>query len=141
MPRPHSTPWGVPTSADHVGDDIWLISTPGHGGLYIGRGSQSALPAAVGRSFLDGPNWAEEDCEMVIAVALLFDTIQDRLGIHWPGAVEESEDGHPRVVGWALKQCENYESYRLCREHILSAHGMDADSIERPAVQAGEERP
>ena len=127
MPRPRSTPWGEPTSADHIGDDIWLIDTPRHGGLFIGSHSKSALPAAIGDSFMHGQNWAEEDIEMAIAAALLFDTIQDKLRVHWPAAVEQSEDGHPRVVEWALQHCENYEDYRWCSEHIRAAHAMDDD--------------
>ena len=74
---------------------------------------------------MNGPHWAEEDIEMAIAAALLFDRISDGLRIHWAAAVEESRAGVPLVADWALAHCASYEMYGPCAPYIRAAYGLD----------------
>ena len=64
------TPWGQPQCMEQVADGVWQVSTAGHGGLYLAPGVWRALPERVRKTMLDS-GFAEEDCEAVIAAALL----------------------------------------------------------------------
>ena len=64
-----STPWGLSDTTDTLAPGVILITTPSHGGLLLPE--SSPIPAAVTATFINGPRWAEEDCELPIALALL----------------------------------------------------------------------
>ena len=65
------TPWGRAEDPKKLGTGVYSISTAGHGGVYMGADARRAIPPEVRRTFLNGGAWAEEDCEMQIALALL----------------------------------------------------------------------
>ena len=65
------TPWGPAQNCDKIGANIWIVGTASHGGVRMAGKAADAIPAAVGRTFINGREWAEEDCELPIALALL----------------------------------------------------------------------
>ena len=69
MSKRINTPWGLSDTADTLAPDVILVTTPSHGGLLLRE--SSPIPAAVTATFINGPRWAEEDCELPIALALL----------------------------------------------------------------------
>lgn len=74
MVIPRWTPWGKPQSADRILDDVALVHTAGHGGLYIRPNSVAsrALERTIGNSpFLNEPHWWEEDEDGPLAMAAL----------------------------------------------------------------------
>ena len=69
MSKKINTPWGLSDTADTLAPGVILVTTPSHGGLLLPE--SSPIPAAVTATFINGPRWAEEDCELPIALALL----------------------------------------------------------------------
>ncbi|MCY4662738.1 MAG: hypothetical protein OXF93_23490 [Acidobacteria bacterium] len=65
------TPWGAADDVRHLGEHIVLVDTPSHGGLRLDEEAQKALPAAVAATLMNGPMWAEEDCELPIVLVAL----------------------------------------------------------------------
>ena len=61
----HHSPWGLVDYYQQLGNDIWVVTTPGHGGLYVGPESAGNIPIEVQQCMTDG-SWFEEDCEMPI---------------------------------------------------------------------------
>ena len=79
---PAFSPWGVPQTTEMIGHDIWIVVTAGHGGLNIGSQVPASLrlPREANGCFINGSNWAEEDLEIFIALALVFDGVEGRAG-------------------------------------------------------------
>ena len=71
MPAITDTPWGPPQYVGGVAEGIYRVVTASHGGLRLLQEAQNKLPPGVRQMFLNGPEWAEEDCEEVIVLALL----------------------------------------------------------------------
>ena len=74
------TPWGLAQQVADLGGGVLSISTASHGGLFIPKTAAKPIPKRVSDTFCeadrktkDASVWAEEDCEMTIAIALLFD--------------------------------------------------------------------
>ena len=67
----HTSPWGGVQSATVLAPGATLIETASHGGLHLAGRALEAIPRAVGATFINGPSWAEEDCELAIALAIL----------------------------------------------------------------------
>ena len=65
------TPWGTADDVEQLGPEVWSVSTASHGGVRISGAALKAIPAEVRRTWLNAGGWAEEDCEMGIALALL----------------------------------------------------------------------
>ena len=65
------TPWGAADNVCRMADGVWLVSTPSHGGLYLQGRARDAVPAAIRDTLINGPEWAEEDLEMVLVLAAL----------------------------------------------------------------------
>ena len=70
-----NTPWGEPQTVVHLGLGTYMIETEGHGGLYISNQLLHLIPKEVQEGFFlyesDGPNWAEEDDDLTIAMAFI----------------------------------------------------------------------
>ncbi len=65
------SPWGQTQYVGGVAEGIYRIITASHGGLRLLQAAQDKLPPGVRQMFLNGPEWAEEDCEEIIVLALL----------------------------------------------------------------------
>ena len=65
---------GYAQESHHIGGGFLVIATAGHGGLYIPEEMQAHLPAEVREvSLWLAGKWAEEDCDMTIAITFLWD--------------------------------------------------------------------
>ena len=64
------TPWGWAEDMEELAEGVWRVRTPSHGGLKLSRERWEELPVEVREAF-ETPCFAEEDCEEVIALALL----------------------------------------------------------------------
>ena len=69
-PHVDRTPWGEPTSIREMAQGVLDVSTPGHGGLIMSPGRWNSLPPEVRECMME-KFFAEEDCEMPIALALM----------------------------------------------------------------------
>ena len=76
-----NTPWGPAENGyTDIGSGVLSISTSSHGGLFIPKEAAKLIPKKVRDTFIEGSRkrrdggvWAEEDLEMAIAIAFLFD--------------------------------------------------------------------
>jgi hypothetical protein len=66
-----NTPWGKADSVDEIGEGIYSVSTPSHGGFFV----PSALVAkmdpgkvAFSKRSSGSENWFEEDCAVAFVV-------------------------------------------------------------------------
>ena len=119
------TPWGTAQNVEQLGDEVWMVSTAGHGGLYITGEAQRALPAAVRRTFINGGAWAEEDCEACIALAIL----EQKGKI----AADRSALDIERVRRAALLTAETYDTYRPALKHLPPVETSAASAAAAPA--------
>ena len=69
------TPWGPAYTEEQLAPGIVQVSTPSHGGLKLDAAAQQRIPQDVRNTFINGPGWAEEDCEALIVLALLAITV------------------------------------------------------------------
>lgn len=109
MSKRIDTPWGRSDTSDTLGPGVVLVTTPSHGGLLLPE--NSAIPAAVTATFINGPRWAEEDCELPIALALLQAT----------GAVKDDAlPGYPaaKILEAARGIAERFPRYTVALDHL-----------------------
>ena len=103
------TPWGPAQTITELAPGVRIVTTASHGGLQIEEPQWLELPAAVRRTFtrLHSKGWAEEDCEMAIALVLL-------------GLAEHAYFGgaQSKVRRAALGIANFYETYHPCREPL-----------------------
>ena len=64
------TPWGWTREVEDLGEGVWRVATPSHGGLKLSRERWDELPAEV-QDAMYTPTFAEEDCEEPIVRTLL----------------------------------------------------------------------
>ena len=114
LPR-FQSPWGKVDLWEQLGDDIWVVHTPSHGGLYVGPESLALLPDEVKWCMRDRP-WFEEDSELGIVLALLWDRCDQ-------GIVERCFLGLTReqVLDRAESDARFFDGYAACLEAILQA--------------------
>ena len=99
------TPWGDSETVSRIHPDIILVTTPSHGGIHIFGETAEKIPQEVWNSFSHSNGWAEEDCEAVIALAIL--------GMGIPGLSAASVKRH------ALNITRHIDSrYAHCAQHI-----------------------
>ena len=116
---PWDTPWGPADSVTDLGAGIFSVTTPGHGGLYISGKAFRKVPKRVAETFMNGGHWAEEDCEMPIAIAVLIELIdKDRLRQEFPMFREGDGQGTKRMFEIARNLCERHQAYRPCLEYL-----------------------
>ena len=109
MTKRINTPWGVSDTADTLAPGVVLVTTPSHGGLMLPE--NAPIPAAVTATFINGPRWAEEDCELPIALALL----------QAAGAVKDDAlPGYPatKILNAARLVAEQFPRYAVALEHL-----------------------
>ena len=107
------TPWGSAQSVHQLGDEVWMVSTASHGGVYVTGAAARAIPAAVRRTFINGANWAEEDCEACIAIAIL-----EQKGHVAAGRLGGGVD---KVRRMARATAGHFPRYRAALEHLPPA--------------------
>lgn len=75
MRDPTSSPWGEVQDCDELCPGIFLVTTPGHGGIMVSPESAVCLSAAARKcGFRDGGNlWFEEDCQEQVVLRELLD--------------------------------------------------------------------
>ena len=99
------TPWGDSETVNRIHPDIILVTTPSHGGIHIFGETAKKIPQEVWSSFIASNGWAEEDCEAVIALAIL--------GMGIPGLSAASVKKH------ALNITQGIDSrYAHCAQYI-----------------------
>lgn len=72
MRPPKNTPWGASDYEKEVGEGVWEVGTPSHGGYWISAERLAEMPATLR---LGRRQWFEEDCEwsrVALAFPLLF---------------------------------------------------------------------
>ena len=109
MSKRISTPWGLSDTADTLAPGVILVTTPSHGGLLLPE--NAAIPTDVTATFINGPRWAEEDCELPIALALL----------QAQGAVDDNAlPGYPatRILEAARAVAERFPRYAIALDHL-----------------------
>ena len=100
MNRIQNSPWGYPDYQRNLDErGIAFVSTPSHGGLTFTPETWQSLPQSARESFMT-EGWAEEDCEMAIAMALLGLTDDEisRLGIL--ATAEQIRESAKLTIAW-----------------------------------------
>ena len=117
---PKNTPWGEWDHADHLGNGIYCITTPSHGGLYIPPSMQRHVPDPVRICLMDGPQWAEEDIEMTLVLSVLIAYLEPyQLRQQFTAALDPSEQGAGiRLFDFARSVCQQYPQYEACLYYI-----------------------
>ena len=103
LPPMPDTPWGEPDTVEPLAPGVVRVHTPGHGGLRIEPEQWRGMPPEVRATFMD-PGWAEEDCEMPIAMVLL-------------------DLGSERHYAWALEVARTCGAYAPCAPFIEAKAG------------------
>ena len=88
-----------------------LIETASHGGLHLAGPALEAIPRTVGATFINGPSWAEEDCELAIALAIL----------HTAGLVPSDKLlglTPARLADIARRTAQEFDDYACALEHL-----------------------
>ena len=77
---PKQSPWGKVQHSVRIADDLWVVGTASHGGVWVGPSKRSSVPEAFrARNFTGrSATWFEEDCDAV-GVVLLFDACEPDL--------------------------------------------------------------
>ena len=65
------SPWGIVETVRQYTPDACFVSTAAHGGVHLSGDALRAVPAEVRASLREGEEWAEEDCEANIVMAIL----------------------------------------------------------------------
>lgn len=83
-PRFADTPWGPAQHVERLADGIYLISTAGHGGIWLSMPRIEQLHEAVGdyKTWLDRESgrggWFEEDCDMLLPLVVFAADLPDK---------------------------------------------------------------
>ena len=118
MRQGDQTPWGPAQDCEEIGARAWIVETASHGGVRMVGKAANAIPAAVGRTFINGPEWAEEDCELPIALAFLMaagEINETRLQTLYPKTTMD------RLWEIAHGSAKTYDSYTSAIEPLQSA--------------------
>lgn len=107
------TPWGSAQTVEQLGDEVWMVTTAGHGGVYMTAKAVRRIPAAVRSTFMNGASWAEEDCEASIALAIL-----ERKGVVTASRLHCGVETLRRA---ARAIAESYPRYRAALAHLPPA--------------------
>ena len=115
------TPWGDADDATDLGGGILSVSTSSHGGLLIPKAMAKHIPKAVRDKFINKSRqatWAEEDCEMPLAIAFLFDQLDPyRLQAEFG----ESQTEKSYWTGQARRIAQQYPRYAAALRHLPAA--------------------
>ena len=116
------TPWGWTRKIQELADDVWRVTTAGHGGLKLSQERWEEIPAAVRDTMLT-PLYAEEDCEEPIVRTLL--------GV----GDERDKESALRVAGSFERYAPALPYIRECQpevHHVIAYRGgLATDPFER----------
>jgi uncharacterized protein DUF7007 len=129
MQKPFQTPWGTADSVErgtHAPDDVLFVSTPGHGGILVGRESAQLLsPAArvLGTPFED---WLafEEDGRWAVVV---YEHPEWCEGIY-----DQGPDAIRASARWCLERW--HAAYLAAHKRASRAEAHDEAEVERPGA-------
>lgn len=74
-----SSPWGKPQTQQKLAEGIYLVSTAGHGGIFVSRERFKEMPDSVTINPYSQGTWFEEDLEAVIPMLFFFDEMPERI--------------------------------------------------------------
>ena len=106
VPQILDTPWGPPQHTSMVAEGVVRVVTASHGGLRLLPEAQDRIPGEVRNSLMNGAQWAEEDCEEIIVLALLRQT-------------------NERETLVALKMAQQIPAYRPAVPHLEEIAGVE----------------
>ena len=116
---PHNTPWGPLQHEFCISAGVCLVETPSHGGLYLAGQPYDDLPDDVKDTFIAGSQWPEEDCEMVLALAILQTRLEHPQNRReFPQLFDSSGNQNPGILEQAVSVCQTYDRYLPCRKHL-----------------------
>ena len=118
MRQGDQTPWGPAQACDKIGCNVWIVETASHGGVRMAGTAADAIPAAVAQTFINGREWAEEDCELPIALMFLMAAGQideTRLNALYPTTTMD------RMWELAHYSAKKYDSYKTAIKPLHSA--------------------
>ena len=100
------TPWG---QADHVSalaDGIWVVSTPGHGGVKVDRSRNAGIHPAWRKA----GGWYEEDIEALIVLITFADELnkEDKLQDFLEEARNWMPDAYEKVFDVVVTEEQSY---------------------------------
>jgi hypothetical protein len=94
-----STPWGQVQHQKQLAPGIVMVSTAGHGGIWLSPERQAQLPAwalEISNSYGPKPMWWEEDCESMVVLYVFFEEI----GRHFPSMTKEKVSLYIQHIGY-----------------------------------------
>ena len=113
-----ATPWGDANDATDLGSGILSVSTSSHGGLLIPKAMAKHIPKAVRDKFINKSRqatWAEEDCEMPLAIAFLVEQLDPyRLMVEFG----EQQTERSYWTGRARQIAQQYPRYAAVLQHL-----------------------
>ena len=114
-----NTPWGEVQEAFHLGAGVYIVATPGHGGLYVPDDVRKDMPPEVADIVLKEQgwttNWAEEDCSLPIAMAFIHPRLDnDKVARTFPSQSHGETDPHTFWKQIGLQTAQQYRSLNGC---------------------------
>ena len=110
-----STPWGPADTVYNLGGGIFIVDTPGHGGLYVPDNVKKDIPPKVVNAVFNeagwNDNWAEEDCNLPIAIAFVFHHLD-------PNALATAYPYQPRITDHNYWREAALRTARAYPEHL-----------------------
>ena len=136
VPTILDTPWGPPQHTSMVAEGMVRVVTASHGGLRLLTEAQERLPQEVRDSLLNGPQWAEEDCEEIIVLALLRQTNERETLIALKMA-QQIDRYRPAVPH--LEELAGVEVVEPMRRDRITVSGTASEEVQRRARQTAEQ--
>ena len=117
------TPWGAAQDVEELGAGVTVVHTASHGGVHMTTAAAAEVPTAVRRTLMNGAQWAEEDCEASIVLAIL-----EAKGLVDKDAIGISID---RLRKAARSTAETYDEYKPALAHLPPVSGQEQQPTGR----------
>ena len=78
--RLFSSPWGPVQSQTVFADGIILVTTAGHGGLWLSPERQARMPESCRQTPYSSGGWYEEDCDALLPFYRFYEDCAAQLG-------------------------------------------------------------
>ena len=117
-PAPTDSPWGEPETIEDLSQGLYFVHAGGHGGLHIGTPIIKNVPKAVLKCLLDGPTWAEEDCEAPIILNILTPHLDKEALLKITQSGQTANDRAIAEYRLAKLATERHERYSPCRKFL-----------------------
>lgn len=80
---PSSSPWGFVHRSTPIIEGVWLLSTAGHGGIYVAPKLHDAMPEHMKWTRFSEKGFFEEDCDWCIPFVFFEDDIIESCDDEW----------------------------------------------------------